>query len=355
MKEQTPAYLNALTFPRFILAMLVVVVHFGLHLDYFNDSFFGGVYNHGAVAVSFFFFLSGFVLAYNYNSNTSPRAFLLKRLFRLYPTYLLTFFIVLITLYFAEGNAPTFLHGILNMLGLQSWTPGYALEVNFPSWSLSVEFFFYLSFPIILWLYKKMKRSYFLVLAFLIIILGAIEHYIAVVHIYEPDRFFLDQFILYFPPFHFSTFVAGFLCGKWIHSLKEKNIDSRLFSLIAFLGIVGFIMIMNVENYYRQFTHNGGLIPVFAMICIGLALDKKIFNVIFGWKPLRYLGEISYSIYMWQFPVFLFFKHSLSSSPLSPGMFILFVITLIIWSAVAYEVFEKPVRKLLSRNYIYAK
>lgn len=354
MKEQTPTYLEALTFPRFVLAMLVVIVHFGLHLDVFNDSLLSGVFNHGAVAVSFFFFLSGFVLAYNYGQNTSPRTFILKRIFRLYPTYIITFLIVLISVFVMEGNAPKLFYGIMNMLGLQSWFPGYALQVNFPSWSLSVEFFFYACFPVILWLYYRLRISYFLALAFGIIIIGGVEHYVAVSEYFDPDRFFLEQFILYFPLFHLSTFVAGFLCGKWIHYLRRIQLPHWIFTLIAMLGFALYLIIMNYENFYRPYTHNGGLIPVFAMICIGLALDKLFFKAVFGWKPLKFLGEISYGIYMWQFPVFLAFKYSLGTTELTTGVFFVFVLCLILWSTVVYLFFEKPVRKWLSKRFIYS-
>lgn len=352
MKEQKPTYLEALTFPRFILAMLVVIVHFGLHLPFFKESVLSEMYHYGAVAVSFFFFLSGFVLAYNYKKGVSPKSFLLKRLFRLYPTYLITFLIVLTTVYLVEGNAPTVFHSIANMLGLQSWFPGYALQVNFPSWSLSVEFFFYLCFPIILWLYYKLPLKYFLSIALIIIIAGGIEHYIAVTKFYDSDRYFLEQFILYFPLFHFSTFVAGFLCGKWIHWLKTVRITSWFYTLIAILGIIGFILIMNSANFYRPFTHNGGLIPIFALICIGLALDKQFFYYLFGWKPLKFLGEISYGIYMWQFPVYLAFKYSLEETEFSPSIFLAYTAVLLTWSSLAYLYFEKPTRKYLSKKFI---
>lgn len=351
MKEITPPYLEALTFPRFVLAMLVVIVHFGLHLDFFKDSYFSGVFSYGAVAVSFFFFLSGFVLVYNYGEGTSAKDFLLKRLFRLYPTYLLTFFIVLIAVYMVEGNAPTLFHGLMNMIGLQSWFPGYALQVNFPAWSLSVEFFFYICFPIILWLYHKLQRTVFLGIALIIIILGALEHYIAVTEFYDSDRYFLEQFILYFPLFHFSTFVAGFLCGKWIHRLRRIQLPNLIYPLAVILGIFLFVVIMNDNNYYRQFTHNGGLVPVFALICIGLSLDRHIFNKLFGWKLLQFLGTISYGIYMWQFPVYLCFKYSLDQKELDAWTFVFYSLILILWSAIAFTYFEKPVRRWLSSKF----
>ncbi len=352
MREETPAYLRALTFPRFALAILVVVYHFGLHLPIFESSAWSEFFHQGAVAVSFFFFLSGCVLAYNYGVNTSTRSFLLKRVFRLYPTYLITYILVLCALNWWENYGFQWFVWP-NLVGIQSWFPGYALEVNFPAWSLSVEFFFYLCFPLILWFYKRLKSIHFFILGGIIVLLGGLEHYIAVTEYYDPDRFFLEQFILHFPLFHFSTFLAGFICGKGIHWLKKKNINSWLYSFLAVIGILSFFITLNTDNYYREFAHNGGLIPIFAMICIGLALDQRFFYYLFGWRPLQFLGNISYSIYMWQFPIYLIFSQSREADLLSTSSFFLYLSILIIWSALIYTVFEKPVRQKLTHLFVY--
>lgn len=354
MREETPVYLRALTFPRFVLAILVVIYHFGLHLPFFETGAWSAFFHQGAVAVSFFFFLSGCVLAYNYGVHTSPRRFLLKRLFRLYPTYLITFILVLCALnWWDQYGLQWFIWP--NIVGLQSWFPGYALEVNFPAWSLSVEFFFYLCFPIILWLYKRLTSVQFFTLCGVVILLGGIEHYIAVTEYYDADRFFLEQFILHFPLFHFSTFLAGFVCGKSIRWLQKQNLNSWMYSLLATIGIIAFVITLNTDNSYRDFAHNGGLIPIFAMICIGLALDQRFFYYVFGWRPLQFLGNISYSIYMWQFPVYLFFTQSRQADLLSWSSFFLYLLILITWSALIYVFFEKPVRKKLSHRFLYRK
>jgi peptidoglycan/LPS O-acetylase OafA/YrhL len=351
MNEQQPAYLNALTFPRFILAILVVIFHYGLHLDLFKESFFVEFFKNGAVAVSFFFFLSGFVLAYNYNE-TKTKSFLLKRVFRIFPIYIITFFVVLISQLLLNLDTPTLFYSIMNSLGLQSWFPGHALQVNFPSWSISVEFFLYASFPIILWLYKKMKWKYFVFLSIVIIVLGWLQHYYFVVHLYDPNRYFLEQFILYFPLFHLSTFIAGFLGGKWIFNLKKVKLNPFIFPIMATIGIACFILILNFENPIRLLSHNGGLIPVFFIICIGLALDKSFYYHFFGSSPLIYLGNISYGVYMWQFPIFILFSTICDTGSLTIYQFIWYVIILIAWSSISYELIEKPSRKFLSNRFL---
>ncbi|MDX1651269.1 MAG: acyltransferase [Brumimicrobium sp.] len=352
MNEKHPAYLKALTFPRFVLAMLVVIFHFGLHLPLFSESYFSEVFKHGAVAVSFFFFLSGLVLAYNYDNRTSPREFLLKRLFRIYPIYLASFLAVLISFYLINKDLTDLFRVFMNALGLQAWMPGYALEINFPAWSISVEFFLYSTFPLLLYFFSKIQWKRFATVSICVIILGWIEHYCAVNYLYEPDRFFVGQFILYFPLFHFTTFLAGFLCGKWIVRMKEKRFQNFLFSALSLLGIVLFILILNFDNPLRIYAHNGGLIPVFALICCGLALDRKIFTPLFGSPYLIYLGNISYGIYMWQFPVFIWYSQWTGESQLSGLNFLFYILILTLWGSLSFEFIEKPIRRKLSRNFL---
>jgi peptidoglycan/LPS O-acetylase OafA/YrhL len=355
MNIEHPAYLKALTFPRFLLACVVVVFHFGLHIDEVQSLFFAPLLKHGAVCVSFFFFLSGLVLGYNYKTTTSARSFWLKRIFRIYPLYIITFFVVLIYQIYAKGDAPSFLFGVLNLLALQSWVVGHAMEVNFPSWSISVEFFFYAAFPLILWTMRKIRYKNFMLLGVFLILLGWIQHYSFVNYLWEPNRFYLEQFILYFPPFHFTTFLAGVLCGVSLDRLKKLQIHHLTYSIMGVIGIVLFLYIMNTDHFLRPYGHNGGLIPVFALICIGLSMDKAFFKRLFGWKPLIYLGDISYGIYMWQFPVFFTYLYFQGTESLSLQNFLGYFVVLIIVSVLSYELIEKPIKQKLVKTFIVQK
>lgn len=343
-------YLAAMTFPRFILALVVVVVHFGLHLPFATEGLFSEFFHNGAVSVSFFFFLSGVVLAYSYTSNERLQHFFLKRLARLYPIYILTFVVVLFSVLYLNGTAPTPLFGIINALGLQAWMPGYALQVNFPSWSLSVEFFFYALFPILHWIHQRLTWKQFTYFSLALFLIGLTQHILTTEFLYDPNRYYVDQMILYFPLFHLTTFTSGFYAGKLIIRLKEKPDTSIQFALLALVGIVGFITIMNTDNFWRGYAHNGGMIPFFLIICLGLALDRRIFPKLVGGKIFIYLGDISYGIYMWQYPVFLWYSHFVGNQHLSLLNFILYLLVLITIAAISFRVIEQPLRRRFSKN-----
>src|SRR5205807_512668 len=123
---------------------------------------FEGFFSNGYESVSFFFILSGFILAYVYDglfssarpSSSSARAFWIRRFLRIYPTYLLALAISLPPFVYYDRfgpgalPAPVFLGGLfLAPILVQAWVPGLALIWTLPAWSLSVESFFYLCFP----------------------------------------------------------------------------------------------------------------------------------------------------------------------------------------------------------------
>ncbi len=151
--------LEALTGLRFVAAAAVVAVHidglklsrpFGLRQEFVGELPLGGV------AVTFFFVLSGFILAHVYPVIESPAAagrFLLARVARLWPAHLagLALAALLDGRLFWQPAEPTFdaLASLgLHLAMLQSWVParGMIYQYNVPSWSISTEFTFYLLF-----------------------------------------------------------------------------------------------------------------------------------------------------------------------------------------------------------------
>ena len=142
--------LNALTSFRFIAAIMVFIFHLGLFSQY----------QLGAAGVSFFFVLSGFILAYNYHNHfftidkARLRKFYIARFAKIYPIHVLTFLIAfpLVILYFNPDGLyfiKLAFMSIVNLSLLQSFVPNQGTYFNFNgvSWTLSVEMFFYITFP----------------------------------------------------------------------------------------------------------------------------------------------------------------------------------------------------------------
>ena len=102
----------------------------------------------GPVGVGFFFVLSGFILTWTWKPTTARSQFYLRRAVRILPLHVLTTIMAAALLIIA--NTPLWVSTILSLFLLQAWlTDKYRLGGNSPSWSLSVEAFFYLLFPLI--------------------------------------------------------------------------------------------------------------------------------------------------------------------------------------------------------------
>lgn len=145
--------IKPLTSIRFFAALAVVIFHSGASFVSVNPhvpSPLKTLLLNGYVGVTFFFVLSGFILQLTYRGRITGlgpvKKFGIARFARLYPAYALA---VLAMAPFVTvkgwGDVPQFLL-------LQSWIPYGALgwsTWNMPTWTLSVELFFYLCFPLL--------------------------------------------------------------------------------------------------------------------------------------------------------------------------------------------------------------
>ena len=345
-------YIKQLTFLRFLAAVLVVLFHYGRNTWPFNTNEISKVVLEGSIAVSFFFFLSGVVLAVNYinKSNFNYRDFIIKRIARIYPVYLLAFIITLILAMLVNNSYPKGLSILLQILGFHAWVPGICLEINYPAWSISVEMFFYLLFPLIVFLFKKIKTSQITIIVILIWVISSFQHYYFVNNLYEVNNIKIEQFILYFPLWHLNIFLTGMLAGIYINKIKKINfLTARSLYLT---GILIFFAVFLIDNPFIKYVHNGLLAPVFFLIIIGLSFDNSLITKALSNNKLILLGNASYSIYILQWPLFIVFSKILNKESLNGIYFYIYLITLIIISIIVYLFFEKNMKHLILKKII---
>jgi peptidoglycan/LPS O-acetylase OafA/YrhL len=138
--------IDALTGFRFVAAMMVFVSHYavpgltGAALQ---------VTESGYAGVTFFFVLSGFIITYNYldrfeAGTGSLLDYLVARLARVYPLY---FFFIVYGWFTARNELDLWPF----LLALQAWSPNLKVVfgLNGPAWSIGVEVFLYLCFPLL--------------------------------------------------------------------------------------------------------------------------------------------------------------------------------------------------------------
>ena len=147
--------LNILQSVRWLTAMHIVAYHF---LANTGNDLWDNFASWGATQLTYFFSLSGFILAYQYTDRgvNNVGKFLFKRWARLYPTYLLSIIIQCIAL--PKVGIPVDAGALVAVLfSLTTWIPRYFLNhINTPGWSVGAFLFQYLLFPTLL---KPISRA----------------------------------------------------------------------------------------------------------------------------------------------------------------------------------------------------
>lgn len=142
--------LDALTGLRWIAAFAVFVYHARLFLPLPHMTYVAPIGNTG---VTFFFVLSGFVLAWSFvNNDTAPR-FYWRRFARIWPALAVSTVMAIPVFYYGRGipfDATSQLGALASLVFVQSWFPSIMFAGNPAAWSLSNEAFFYLLFPFLI-------------------------------------------------------------------------------------------------------------------------------------------------------------------------------------------------------------
>jgi peptidoglycan/LPS O-acetylase OafA/YrhL len=342
MPSGTPRYqINSLTSTRAFAAIMVFIHHFGR--DVFPFSRFPSVFTSGNLAVGYFFLLSGFVLYISYyNREVGYSDFLIRRVSRIVPVYEIA---LLLTIVLAVHYQNYNIHAVQSMKEIgfsaflvHAFIPSYPLVLNGPGWTISVEMFFYALFPAMLLLQKKSLRTFVAITA----VLFVLAQYF---HLkYYPQRHALPDNIVdtvfFNPVFHFSQFLLGMIGGYIFTHLKSSVPKLRWLPLALFTGII-LIIAYRPENISY---HVGLIAPLFLLMIVSIAwTDNKTLNL----KPLVYLGEISYGIYILQQPVYTFLDTFNNRHLHIPKQYFFWMALfgLVAVAAASYHLLELPLRK----------
>ena len=367
MKEVKPkGRINALTSLRFFAALWVVFFH--QWLAYYPQTLGSWVYrvlfSKGFLGVDLFFLLSGYILAYVYLKGVRPpkvdQAFFWRvRFARIYPVYALSFLIeapiIVIFILIPSGLTGEWFRAFLTFWAhlalLQAWIPPLRWHWNFPSWTLSVEAFFYLLFPYLgVWFWKKTEnkrwRRPFIVLYALLIAPSVL--YSAMGANGVITEWNLPTLIIrFFPPFRIPEFLLGMLLLR-IQERMELKLKARPWmpNFLFFGGLAGLVLTLAAATTWKALLWYGGLFdPFFLMILLGAALSKGVLGAVLGWKPFVMLGDASYSLYILQIPVAEWWqKFGPQLFMTEPIGFWVYLILLMGVCLLMYRLFETPMR-----------
>jgi peptidoglycan/LPS O-acetylase OafA/YrhL len=340
---------NQLTFTRFIAAFSIVVFHYGMLSAPFDEPFLQAIFSHANLGVGYFFILSGFVMVVA-NSKRDSRInvtdYYVARVARIYPVYILAVLITSCILFFGPKRQE--LMGLfLNAFVIQAWIPKYAISINSPGWSLSVEFFFYILFPFLFnGIYRRCNIKIVAVCILIFWFLTQVfTNYMFLGPFYKGFPSESHNLLFYFPVFHLSQFLLGNLAGFVFLKYRDVRVKGIYLILISLL-----ILVCLKINPPLQ-LHNGLMAILFVPFILALSLNRGLFKHLFEKKICIILGEVSYSLYILQFPVFIvireLFKNLKVANPTL--LFCVFFVVLITCAFASYYIVEIPFRDFVKR------
>jgi peptidoglycan/LPS O-acetylase OafA/YrhL len=346
--------LPALTGIRGLAAWFVVLYHVRLGIAPWLPAPVNGLLAKGYLAVDLFFMLSGFVLWLNYSKRMREEgwkavpAYIGRRIARIWPLHLV---ILGATAAFAAVLAA---HGKLNpdhypwselplhVLLVHNWGFTDQLTWNDPSWSISGELAAYLLFPLV-----AMRVDWRRVPALVAVAALAALPLILAGIMALGEATILDRDI---PRFGLLRALTGFtmgtiLCGLW---LRWRGRAPLLMPVALAAGASA--LVLRLAGVWPETL----AIPYFlAALLFALALKAESARNPLGWRPLHYLGGISYSTYLVHFLLYILFKLVFVEQPgrMSPLLLGLFLLLTLLSSVGLYHGVERPAQRALNRAF----
>jgi len=289
------------------------------------------------------------IIAYsNGDKRINTKNYYINRIAKIYPAYILALVLMLFSLHdinYLQLSAEAFLvHTII---------PPYVLSYNLPDWSLSVELFFYLLFPLIynrVYLGSSLKKTALLVIGFWAVSQAAcyiIFYYINAI----PAGY--DKILYYGPFMHLNEFLMGNLFGFIFLQWHKKGYFKTDWALgICFMILLGGCLLLPLlKSTGFQPTanfHNGLLAILFGPFILFLALNKGFISRVLSMRLFVYLGEISYCIYILQYPVFSLLNRVVKFQNQAVNLYLIIAV-LLACSMITYKLVELPGKQMLKK------
>lgn len=268
----------------------------------------------GFFGVDIFFVLSGFLITYIVRNslqeeNFSFIKFYIKRIKRIFPALLFVLFSATVAAYYflLPSELVKFSNSLLSAISFTSniffyyedpyTSSASELKPLLHTWSLSVEWQYYLIFPVLLFCFYRVFKD---------------KIYIPLIVIFFASLYFANyqahndiSYSFYMLQTRAWELIAGGLC-TWLVRKQENKLISELVTAFGLCLIVFSFFYFDDSILHPSFIT---LVPVVGTCCfIVCSWQSSISSTLLRFKPVVYVGGISYSLYLWHQPVFAFFR-----------------------------------------------
>lgn len=321
----------------------------------------------GYLGVPVFFAVSGYLITdllrqeWDQNGKIAIWQFYVRRMKRLYPglVFLMITGSAYITLF--QRNLLNNLKGIFSssLLYVNNWWQinngmsyfdRFANESPFTHiWSLAVEGQNYLIWPLLFVVLMKIckKRQHVFYTVFALACASAVWMAIKYVPGADPTRVYYGTDTRLF-----SIWLGSALAFIWPSTHLKEQIPRKAKQVLNGAGIISFLLLAAAFFFldaHYTFIYYGGMFLI-SLLCVilvavvahpGASLNKWLTNPIFS-----YIGKRSYGIYLYQFPVMIFYESKINSIADNVWLHTLIELALIlIISELSYRYIENPLRR----------
>ncbi|WP_460168424.1 acyltransferase family protein [Thermostilla marina] len=329
----------------------------GVLLFHFNKAFLPG----GFVGVDVFFVISGYLITSIVYRECQSGVFSLARFYqrritRIFPVLLATIAVTLAAasyIYspqdFASAGAVA-TAASLSLANVKFMLQGNYFELSPDAqpflhfWSLSVEEQFYVFLPLFLVLTTKSRLTAKQVLGSLLAI--SLASFLGCVLLTQTN----PTWAFYLLPTRAWELLAGAALAVFV---AERKTPLRYHSSVALLGLAMILLSFAFLRESNSFPGFVAALPVIGtVLLIGWNPDSSPFTErVLAHPALVYVGKLSYSLYLWHWPIFCFVDyHLFAASP--PVRWALKICLMLLVSTTSYYVLEQPARRLLNRPHM---
>ena len=328
---------------RAIAVLLVLIFHGGL-----------AFFPSGFIGVDIFFVISGYlttaIIMKSLNNDTFTfSGFYTRRIWRLQPAViaLLVATLIVTTLLYLPDDYVDFLKSekytslIISNQYFSKVTTGYATPdaASLPllhTWSLAIEWQWYLALPLGLWLlYRYLAKSLFKA-AVLGLTLAAMA---------------LALYLSYTAPeknyYFFTARIFELMIGSCavIFSTDTFRLNRLSATLVCALSLATIIYCATLEDILPGFPRYHAIavcLATAALLFQGVG-DASITSKLLAFKPLVFIGTLSYSLYLWHWPILAVMSYM--GIALTPPMTIVYFVSTFVTAWLCYVLIENRFRK----------
>lgn len=327
------------------LAVILVIV---FHID---ESILPG----GYIGVDIFFVISGFLISKSVFSQIDHKKFNLFRFFegrikRIVPAYfaMLLICIIVATFVFIPVDHNTFFHQLKRTFiflsnQLFAVTDNYFGAKSYENpllhtWSLGIEMQFYVFLPLLLLIVPKKLRI--LVFISLFVVLLAYTEYNLRIAGQKAQMYFS----LAARSVEFMIGIAvNFLPGR----KANKSSQFEILAILSLVTIIGSALLLDSKSLFP------GLLSLPACVATALLIwmEKSNVNAFLALSVPNYIGKISYSLYLWHWPVLSFYRYHLMEYSIPFLDLFMVILCFTALSLLSFYFVEDPFRKWKGKRF----